>query len=229
LGEPVTGDEATIGQADRQPGSRDETVKRGIDVVVSTVVLALSSPVMLVVAALIRATLGHPIFFVQQRAGLQSRHFKLVKFRTMRAAEPGQSEMGTDDERLTGLGRALRATSLDELPTLVNVLKGDMSLVGPRPLPVAYLDRYSRRQGRRHEVRPGITGWAQVNGRNSTSWPERLELDVWYVDHQRTSLDLRILLRTVTQVLKRADISHEGYSTMPEFMGEPEPPLNIRA
>jgi lipopolysaccharide/colanic/teichoic acid biosynthesis glycosyltransferase len=207
----------------RRPGSRGETVKRGIDVAVSTVVLALSSPIMLVVAALIRATLGRPIFFVQERAGLHSRPFELVKFRTMRAVEPGQGEMGSDAQRLTGLGRALRATSVDELPTLVNVIKGDMSLVGPRPLPVAYLDRYSRGQARRHEVRPGITGWAQVNGRNSTSWSKRLSLDVWYVDHRSTPLDLRILLRTVTQVLKRADISHEGHSTMPEFMGEPAP------
>jgi len=170
-------------------------------------------PVLAVVGVAVRFALGKPIFFMQERPGLGGRSFKLVKFRTMREGD------GTDAERLTPLGKVLRATSLDELPELLNVLKGEMSLVGPRPLLMRYLPRYTPEQARRHEVRPGITGWAQVNGRNAISWEQKFAYDVWYVDHQSFALDLKILWLTVWQVVTRRGVSAEGEATMGEFWG----------
>lgn len=192
--------------------------KRAVDVGVSGVLLVVSAPIAAGVAVAVRASMGSPVLFRQQRPGLGGRIFTLCKFRSM-ADGPGP-----DAERLTGVGRFLRSTSLDELPQLWNVLKGDMSLVGPRPLLPQYLDRYSVRQARRHEVRPGITGLAQVNGRNALGWPERLELDVRYVEQLSVGLDLRIIARTVASVLRREGISAAGDATMTEFLGEPDPP-----
>lgn len=193
-------------------------MKRLIDVVGASLAGLLLLPVLLLLALLIRVTMGPPIFFVQRRPGLGGRPFDLVKFRTMAVSRP-EDPPRPDGERLTAVGRWLRATSLDELPELLNVVKGEMSLVGPRPLLMEYLPLYSERQARRHEVRPGLTGWAQVNGRNAISWEERLEMDVWYVEHQSVGLDLRILLRTVWTVLARRGVSHEGQATMEKFTG----------
>jgi len=192
-------------------------VKRLIDIVVALAALVLLSPVLLVVALLVRIRLGAPVFFRQARPGLHGRIFLIRKFRTMTEARDAHGRLRSDGERLTRFGRALRATSLDELPELWNVLWGDMSLVGPRPLLVEYLERYSVEQARRHEVRPGITGWAQVNGRNATTWEDRLRLDVWYVDHGSLWLDLRILVQTVWLVVRREGVSAPGVATMPEF------------
>ena len=196
-------------------------LKRALDLGVSSAVLALASPVMLATAAAVRCTMGSPILFRQPRPGRDGVPFELAKFRTMRAERDGEEGVSSDAARLTRLGRFLRRTSLDELPTLLCVLRGDMSLVGPRPLLVRYLDRYTPDQARRHEVKPGITGWAQVNGRNRVAWDEKLALDVWYVDHRSLALDLRILARTVGQVLRSDGISHDGAATMPEFLGSP--------
>ena len=159
------------------------------------------------------------MLYRQQRAGKHGQPFELLKFRTMRDLRPGEDQYADDEARLTPLGRRLRAWSLDELPQLVNVLRGEMSLVGPRPLPTIYVDRYSPEQRRRLDVTPGITGWAQVNGRNAVGWDERLRLDVWYVDQASLWLDLRILARTVKQVLTGHGVSAEGHATMPEFRG----------
>jgi sugar transferase EpsL len=196
-----------------------DAVSRVLDVVASVLVLALTWPVLAVIALAIRLTMGSPVLFRQQRAGRHGRTFEVVKFRTMRTAEPGDDGPDTDEARLTRLGRLLRATSLDELPTLANVLRGEMSLVGPRPLPVRYLPRYSPTHARRHEVRPGITGWAQANGRNALSWDDQLDMDVWYVDNKSVVLDAKIVVATVTSVLRRDGISHEGHATRPEFPG----------
>ena len=193
-----------------------DRVKRGIDVTASAVGLVLSAPIQAVTAGVVLAAHGRPVLFRQQRPGKGGKIFELVKFRTMR--HPDTTHV-TDAERLTRIGRVLRTTSLDELPTLWNVLKGDMSLVGPRPLLVQYLQRYSPEQARRHEVRPGITGLAQVSGRNALDWDTKLALDVEYVDHRSLKLDLLILWRTVASVLKRSGISHAGEATMAEFMG----------
>lgn len=176
-------------------------------------------PLLLVLAALVRVRLGTPILFCQQRPGLDGLPFVLLKFRTMTSARDAQGNLLPDEQRLTRFGRFLRASSLDELPELFNVLKGDMSLVGPRPLLMEYLPRYTPEQARRHEVRPGITGWAQVNGRNAISWEEKFKLDVWYVDHHTLWLDLKILALTVIQVFQRKDINAAGHATMPEFRG----------
>jgi sugar transferase EpsL len=174
-------------------------------------------PLLLLVALAVRIGLGSPVLFVQERPGVGGRPFRLRKFRTMRNATDRDGKPLGDDKRLTYLGRFLRSCSLDELPELWNVLTGDMSLVGPRPWLMEYLAHYTPEQMRRHEVRPGITGWAQVNGRNAASWEERLRLDVWYVDHWSFWLDLRILLRTVWTVIRREGISAEGHATMPRF------------
>lgn len=182
------------------------------------------SPILGVVALAIRARLGSPVFFRQERPGHHGRPFRVVKFRTMRDTVDSAGRPLPDSERLTSLGRFLRATSLDELPQLWNVLAGDLSLVGPRPLLMQYLPRYSPEQARRHEVLPGITGWAQVNGRNAISWEEKFALDVWYVDHWSLWLDVKILALTVARVLKRSGISRDGHATMPEFMGTPQRP-----
>lgn len=177
------------------------------------------SPVMAGVAAAVAARLGRPVLFRQERPGFGGRPFAMLKFRTMTDARDDEGRLLPDTERLTPLGRLLRSTSLDELPELWNVLKGEMSLVGPRPLLMEYLGRYTPEQARRHDVRPGITGWAQVHGRNGLGWDERLALDVWYVDHVSLALDLRILLATVGVVLRRKGVSAEGHATMPEFAG----------
>lgn len=184
---------------------------------IAGIALAFSWPMLLVIAAAIRLTLGSPVLFTQSRPGLHGRPFNLRKFRTMRDVRDPTGRLLSDGERLTRLGCFLRASSMDELPELWNVLVGEMSLVGPRPLLMEYLPHYTPEQMRRHEVKPGITGWAQVNGRNAASWEERLRLDVWYVDHWSLWLDLRILLRTVWTVLRREGISAAGHATMPRF------------
>ena len=171
------------------------------------------APVALAVAAAVALAMGRPVLYASERAGRGGAPFRFLKFRTMRGGP------GTDAERTTRLGRFLRRTSLDELPQLLHVLSGKMALVGPRPLPTAYLPRYSPEQARRHEVRPGITGWAQVNGRNSIGWDEKLALDVWYVDHRSAALDLRILWRTASGVLRQTGINSSASETMPEFKG----------
>ena len=192
---------------------------RALDVAVAAPLLVIVSPVILGLALLIRLRMGSPVLFRQVRVGRGGERFEIVKFRTMRSAPPGDDGPETDSDRLTPLGRALRSTSLDELPTLLNVARGDMSLVGPRPLPVRYLPRYSREHARRHEVRPGMTGWAQANGRNALLWDEQLDMDVWYVDHKSLRLDLRILRDTVARVVRRDGISANGHATRPEFPG----------
>ena len=193
-------------------------MKRGLDVTVSAVGLVLSAPVQLVTAGVVLAAHGRPVLFRQARPGKDGVVFELVKFRTMR--HPDATHV-TDADRLTTVGRLLRSTSLDELPTLWNVLKGDMSLVGPRPLLVEYLPRYSPQQARRHEVRPGVTGLAQVSGRNGLSWEDKFALDVQYVDQRSLRLDLSILVRTVRSVLRRQGISGQGEATMSVFVGSP--------
>jgi len=174
---------------------------------------------MLVLAVAIRMMLGGPALFKQRRPGINGKPFELVKFRTMTNSEDPQGNLLPDSKRLPKFGRILRATSLDELPGLWNVLKGDMSLVGPRPLLMEYLELYSDEQARRHEVRPGITGWAQVNGRNALDWDEKFELDVWYVDNRTLWLDIKILFMTVAKVLKGGGVSHAEHATMEKFKG----------
>ncbi|WP_305082575.1 NeuD/PglB/VioB family sugar acetyltransferase [Neisseria lisongii] len=193
--------------------------KRLFDIAVSAAALLALSPLLLWLVYAVRKNLGSPVFFVQERPGKDGKPFKMIKFRTMRDATDANGNPLPDSERLTPFGRRLRAASLDELPELWNVLKGEMSLVGPRPLLTAYLPLYNDFQARRHEVRPGITGWAQVNGRNAISWPEKFALDVWYVDHQSFWLDMKILLKTVKKVFVKEGISAEGEATMPVFTG----------
>ena len=195
-------------------------MKRPFDFVVSLVALVVLSPVMGVVALLVRYKLGSPVLFRQERPGLDAEPFEMLKFRTMLDARTAGGELLADAQRLTPVGRFLRSTSLDELPGLYNVLKGDMSLVGPRPLLMEYVPLYSPEQARRHEVRPGITGWAQVNGRNAVSWEQRFRLDAWYVDNRSFWLDLKILAMTVVKVFKRTGISADGEATMPKFKGQ---------
>jgi lipopolysaccharide/colanic/teichoic acid biosynthesis glycosyltransferase len=194
-------------------------MKRLIDVVLSLVAMVILAIPLAGLAWLVRVQLGGPVFFFQVRPGRHGRLFRMVKFRTMTDARTPDGRLLPDVYRLTGLGRFLRATSLDELPELWNVLRGDMSLVGPRPLLEEYLPLYSREQARRHEVRPGITGWAQVHGRNALSWEDKFKLDVWYVDHRSTWLDLQILGLTINKVLAREGITAAGEATMPRFSG----------
>ena len=194
-------------------------IKRAFDFLVALFALLILLPVIMVVAVLIRLKLGSPILFTQDRPGLNGNVFKMMKFRTMLDAKDKQGNLLPDDERMTPFGAFLRSTSLDELPGLFNVLKGDMSLVGPRPLLVQYLPLYSNEQARRHNVRPGITGWAQVNGRNAISWDEKFKLDVWYVDNQSFWLDIKILLLTVKKVFVREGISADGHVTIEPFKG----------
>ncbi|GAA4776796.1 sugar transferase [Citricoccus nitrophenolicus] len=196
------------------------SVKRGFDVVGAAGILMAAFPVMAVTAVLVSRNLGRPILFTQERPGKAGEVFRLYKFRSMKDIDP-QAGLVTDEERLTDFGRWLRSTSLDELPALLNVLKGDMSFVGPRPLLVSYLNRYSPEQARRHEVRPGITGLAQVSGRNLVEWDERFKLDVEYVDTMSMKTDVKILFRTANTVLNRRGISAEGQATMNEFKGNP--------
>ncbi|HRD87435.1 MAG TPA: sugar transferase [Accumulibacter sp.] len=194
-------------------------MKRLFDFFAALVALFLLAPVLAVIAWQVRRKLGAPVLFHQVRPGLHGRPFEMVKFRTMRDGVDENGEPLPDAERMTTLGNFLRATSLDELPELWNVLKGDMSLVGPRPLLMEYLSLYSPEQARRHDVRPGVTGWAQVNGRNALGWDDKFRLDVWYVDHQSFWLDLRILLLTVKKVCVREGISASGEATMSRFTG----------
>ena len=197
-------------------------MKRLIDVVLSVAVLLVFLPVMAVTAILVRWHFGSPVFFRQRRPGLNGEPFYLLKFRTMLDSHAGDDDSRTDAERLTRFGRLLRATSLDELPELWNVLRGEMSLIGPRPLLMEYLPLYTSTQQRRHEVRPGITGWAQVNGRNSLSWDERFALDVWYVDNRSFWLDTKIVFLTIWQVLRSDGITADGEATMSKFTGSRE-------
>lgn len=197
-------------------------MKRGIDIVASLLLLVVLLPLLLLISLMIRLTMGSPVLFRQKRPGLRGRPFVMFKFRTMTNARDRQGNLLPDEKRLTRLGRFLRSTSLDELPELFNVLRGDMSLVGPRPLLMEYLERYTPEQARRHEVKPGITGWAQVNGRNALTWEEKFKLDVWYVDNWSLLLDLKILWLTLIKVITREGISAEGHATMPEFRGARE-------
>ncbi|WP_134598644.1 sugar transferase [Pseudomonas aeruginosa] len=194
-------------------------IKRLFDIVASSLGLLLLSPVILIVAWQIRRKLGKPVLFRQVRPGVDGRPFEMIKFRTMRDAVDANGNALPDAERMTSFGNFLRSSSLDELPELWNVLKGDMSLVGPRPLLMEYLPLYSVEQFRRHEVRPGVTGWAQVNGRNALSWEEKFELDVWYVDNRSFWLDLKIILLTLKKVFVREGISADGEATMSKFTG----------
>jgi lipopolysaccharide/colanic/teichoic acid biosynthesis glycosyltransferase len=195
--------------------------KRLFDLAVLLLTAPLWLPALGAVSLLVWLKLGRPILFAQIRPGRGGRAFRLYKFRSMTEARDGQGRRLSDAERLTPFGRWLRSTSLDELPELLNVLKGDMSLVGPRPLLLQYLDRYTPEQARRHEVRPGLTGWAQIHGRNALSWEEKFRLDVWYVDHQSRALDIRILWRTLGAVLRREGINQHGEATTTEFLGSP--------
>jgi lipopolysaccharide/colanic/teichoic acid biosynthesis glycosyltransferase len=193
-------------------------MKRAFDILIAATTLLVCSPLLLLLGLLIRVRLGAPVLFTQMRPGKEGRPFTLIKFRTMAGVEPDGADPG-DATRMTRLGATLRRWSLDELPELWNVLRGEMSLVGPRPLLPEYLPRYSADQARRHEVLPGITGWAQVNGRNAVSWEERFRLDIWYVDHRNFWLDLRILAMTLKRVFSREGINEPGQATMTPFQG----------
>lgn len=194
-------------------------MKRLLDIVGASALLLILALPLAIVALIVRLSLGGPVFFRQRRPGLKGVPFELLKFRTMSNAVDGHGAVLPDEQRLGHVGRLLRRASLDELPELINVINGDMSLVGPRPLLMQYLDRYTSTQARRHEVRPGITGWAQVNGRNALSWEDRFALDVWYVDHRSLWLDLKILMLTVWRVVRREGIAQPGQATMREFTG----------
>ncbi|MFT6553402.1 MAG: sugar transferase EpsL [Alloalcanivorax venustensis] len=197
----------------------EDLMKRLFDFFGALLALLLLCPVLILLAVMVKLKLGGPVIFQQARPGIDGDAFNILKFRSMTDKRDVAGDLLPDEQRLVPFGRFLRSTSLDELPELFNVLKGDMSLVGPRPLLMEYLPRYSDRQARRHEVRPGITGWAQINGRNALSWEEKFELDVWYVDNQSLWLDIKILFKTVLQVLKRDGISHGEEATMPRFKG----------
>lgn len=194
-------------------------LKRTFDLVLTVPGLLAASPLLALLAVIVRWRLGSPVLFTQVRPGLGGRPFRMYKFRTMTNERGPDGELLPDEQRLTRFGKFLRSTSLDELPELFNVLKGDMSLVGPRPLLMQYLSRYTPEQARRHEVKPGITGWAQVNGRNSLSWDERFALDEWYVDNKSLWLDVKILWMTLAKVVRRDGVCADGYATMPEFRG----------
>lgn len=194
-------------------------LKRPIDFILALMAVIAFSPVLIIVAILVRIKLGSPIIFKQKRPGYKEKIFTLYKFRTMTNERDDNGELLPDEVRLTKFGRFLRSTSLDELPELYNILKGDMSIVGPRPLLVKYLDRYNEEQHLRHDVRPGLTGWAQVNGRNTVAWTERFKMDVWYTKNISFSLDLKIILLTIKNVLKREGINSDNDATMEEFLG----------
>ena len=194
-------------------------IKRCLEIIMSMLIIVVISPLIVILSAIIRLKLGSPIIFKQLRPGKDGKIFTMYKFRTMSDKKDENGQLLSDELRMTKLGNFLRSTSLDELPELLNVLKGDMSFVGPRPLLVEYLDRYTAEQNRRHQVKPGITGWAQVNGRNAISWDEKFKLDVWYVDNWSLGLDIRILFMTVFRVLKRDGISQQGNVTMSKFTG----------
>lgn len=193
--------------------------KRLVDLIGAGLASIVLAPLVLVIAIMVRLSIGAPVFFRQQRAGLRGESFTIVKFRTMTNSCEAHGRLLPDAQRLTRWGRVLRSTSLDELPELINVLKGEMSLVGPRPLFSKYLGRYTLEQMRRHEVKPGITGWAQVNGRNALTWEQKFGLDVWYVDHQSLWIDLKVIVLTILRTIKREGISAPGQATAQEFMG----------
>ena len=195
-------------------------IKRALDIAGAILALALTAPLMIIVTLLVISTMRPPVLFRQLRPGLQRRPFHIYKFRTMRNSRDENGAFLSDELRLTRLGRLLRRTSLDELPGLINVLKGDMSFVGPRPLLMRYLDRYTPEQNRRHEVKPGITGWAQVNGRNALTWEEKFDLDLWYIDNISFRLDLKIMWLTLIKVTTKEGINADGHVTMPEFKEE---------
>ena len=195
------------------------TGKRCFDFIVSLVCVFIGAPIFLIIAVLVFIFLGRPVFFVQKRPGYQSRPFNLIKFRTMKISHDLKGNLLPDRQRLTMFGRFLRSSSLDEIPELLNVIRGDMSIVGPRPLLMQYLPLYNRTQMRRHEVKPGITGWAQVNGRNELCWQKRFEMDVWYVDNFNMMIDLKIIMLTILQVLKRQGVSQKGEATVKFFEG----------
>ena len=199
--------------------NKTPTIKRILDFILSIIIMLVCLPVMLIVGLIIFLTEGKPIFFFHERPGKDGQPFKLIKFRSMRNARDAEGNLLPDGERITNFGNFIRKTSIDELPELINVLRGEMSLVGPRPLLMQYVDRYSPQQFRRHEVLPGITGWAQVNGRNTISWNEKFMLDIWYIDHWSVWLDIKILLLTVWKVISGEGISQAGRATMDEFMG----------
>ena len=198
-------------------------IKRVVDVVGAATGLLLSGPAMAAAAVAVRVSMGAPVFFRQERPGLGGKPFRLYKFRTMSDARAPDGALLPDDQRLTAVGKFIRSTSLDELPQLLNVLKGEMSLVGPRPLLLRYLPRYNARQAKRHDMKPGITGLTAVRGRNALSWADKFEFDVQYIERFSLALDARILVETVVKVLKRGGVSSEGHVTMPEFMGETPP------
>lgn len=196
-------------------------LKRAFDIAASTSALVVISPVLAITAYKVKKELGSPVLFRQTRPGLHGKPFEMIKFRTMKDATDTEGNVLPDSQRLTDFGKKLRASSLDELPELWNVLKGDMSLVGPRPLLMEYLPLYSAEQAKRHNVRPGVTGYAQVNGRNSLSWEDKFKLDTWYVEHQSFLLDMKILLKTVKKVIIKDGISADGEATMTKFTGKP--------
>lgn len=197
-------------------------LKRVLDIAIASTALVLLSPVYALVAYKVKKNLGSPVLFRQTRPGLHGKSFEMIKFRTMKDAVDAQGNPLPDSERLTPFGKMLRATSLDEMPELWNVIKGDMSIVGPRPLLMEYLPLYNAEQAKRHDVRPGITGHAQVNGRNAISWEKKFELDTWYVEHQSLWLDFKIMLKTIQKVIAKDDISAEGEATMGKFTGSSE-------
>ena len=194
-------------------------MKRLLDIIISLMLLIIFSPVLIAISLLIKVNLGSPVLFSQIRPGLYGRPFRIIKFRTMRDSTDEEGEPLDDSVRLSSFGRSLRASSLDELPELWNVIKGEMSLIGPRPLLMEYIPLYTETQMRRHDVKPGITGWAQVNGRNAIEWEEKFKLDIWYVDNQSIWLDIKILLLTIIRVFRREGISQDGLATMTKFMG----------
>lgn len=202
-------------------------LRRVLDPLVALALILVLAPVLIVLWILVRTRLGAPVLFRQERPGLHGRPFTILKFRTMTDARGPDGTPLPDDERMTPFGRLLRRSSLDELPELFNVLRGEMAFVGPRPLLMEYLPRYTERQRRRHEVPPGVTGWAQVNGRNTLDWATKFELDVWYVDHVSPWLDLKILLMTVGEVIRPRGISHDGHETMPLFEGDDDTNVEI--
>ena len=203
-------------------------LKRLFDCVVASIALVALSPVLIVAASAVWYFLGRPILFFQQRPGVKGRPFTIYKFRTMKHTKDSRGRLLPDEQRLPPFGRFLRSTSIDELPELFNVLKGDMSMVGPRPLLMEYLDRYTPEQQRRHDVKPGITGWAQINGRNAITWEEKFRLDLWYVDNQSFLLDLKIIALTVWQALKREGIHQEGHVSAAKFNPQRKEPPNDR-
>ena len=208
----------TLTTADRRLGVR-KLSKRTFDIALAAVLLVILSPLFLAVAAVVRVSLGRPVLFRQRRPGWHERPFTMLKFRTMTDDRDAAGCVRSDADRLTRVGRLLRRTSLDELPELINVIRGEMSLVGPRPLLMEYLPRYTPEQHRRHDARPGITGWTQVNGRNALTWDDKFRLDLWYVDHQSMWLDLRILARTLGYVLRGTGVQQPGSATMEPFRG----------